>query len=89
MEEDNFEAAAALINIVGSSGTDNTIAANSGGNIIGSGQIPQIVPQINEDELSQLVKLSCHDSGIDIRDPNAVPQVQAIQPKKVCFLIYF
>lgn len=44
--------------------------------------IPQIVPQIPSDEISQLIKLSCHDSGIDIRDPNAA-NIQPIQAKKI------
>ncbi|EZA53420.1 Nuclear receptor coactivator, partial [Ooceraea biroi] len=39
---------------------------------------------IPEDEEGSLVKLSCHDSGIDIRDPNpAVPVVQPMPSKKV------
>ncbi|XP_025987962.1 nuclear receptor coactivator 7 isoform X4 [Solenopsis invicta] len=39
---------------------------------------------IPEDEEGSLVKLSCHDSGIDIRDPNPpVPVVQPIPSKKV------
>ncbi|XP_015440159.1 PREDICTED: oxidation resistance protein 1 isoform X3 [Dufourea novaeangliae] len=37
-----------------------------------------------EDEEGSLVKLSCHDSGIDIRDPNPpFPVVQPIPSKKV------
>lgn len=39
---------------------------------------------IPEDEEGSLVKLSCHDSGIDIRDPNPpFPVVQPIPSKKV------
>lgn len=39
---------------------------------------------IPEDEEGSLVKLSCHDSGIDIRDPNSVvPVVQPLPSKKV------
>lgn len=39
---------------------------------------------IPEDEEGSLVKLSCHDSGIDIRDPNPpIPVVQPIPSKKV------
>ncbi|XP_011506170.1 PREDICTED: oxidation resistance protein 1 [Ceratosolen solmsi marchali] len=39
---------------------------------------------IPEDEESSLVKQSCHDSGIDIRDPNPpLPVVQPIVAKKV------
>lgn len=39
---------------------------------------------ISEDEEGSLVKQSCHDSGIDIRDPNPpVPVVQPIPSKKV------
>lgn len=39
---------------------------------------------IPEDEEGSLVKLSCHDSGIDIRDPNpTIPVVQPISSKKV------
>ncbi|XP_076234385.1 TLD domain-containing protein mustard isoform X3 [Calliopsis andreniformis] len=39
---------------------------------------------IPEDEEGSLVKLSCHDSGIDIRDPNPpFPVVQPIPAKKV------
>ncbi|GAB1868952.1 Oxidation resistance protein 1 [Camponotus japonicus] len=39
---------------------------------------------IPEDEEGSLVKLSCHDSGIDIRDPNPpIPIVQPIPSKKV------
>ncbi|XP_024947385.1 oxidation resistance protein 1 isoform X10 [Cephus cinctus] len=39
---------------------------------------------IPEDEEGSLVKLSCHDSGIDIRDPNPpLPIVQPIPSKKV------
>ncbi|XP_076164479.1 TLD domain-containing protein mustard isoform X3 [Ptiloglossa arizonensis] len=39
---------------------------------------------IPEDEEGSLVKLSCHDSGIDIRDPNPLfPVVQHIPSKKV------
>uniref|UniRef100_A0ABD2XDM0 Oxidation resistance protein 1 n=1 Tax=Trichogramma kaykai TaxID=54128 RepID=A0ABD2XDM0_9HYME len=40
---------------------------------------------IPEDEESSLVKQSCHDSGIDIRDPNIapLPVVQPIVAKKV------
>ncbi|XP_020287572.1 nuclear receptor coactivator 7 isoform X3 [Pseudomyrmex gracilis] len=37
---------------------------------------------IPEDEEGSLVKLSCHDSGIDIRDP-PIPVVQPIPTKKV------
>jgi len=42
---------------------------------------------IDEDN-SQLVKLSCHDSGIDIRDPNSLPTVPAIPTKKVCISLF-
>ncbi|XP_072744452.1 nuclear receptor coactivator 7 isoform X3 [Anoplolepis gracilipes] len=39
---------------------------------------------IPEDEEGSLVKLSCHDSGIDIRDPNPpIPIVQPMPSKKV------
>ncbi|XP_011702799.1 PREDICTED: oxidation resistance protein 1 isoform X5 [Wasmannia auropunctata] len=39
---------------------------------------------IPEDEEGSLVKQSCHDSGIDIRDPNPpIPVVQPIPSKKV------
>nr|XP_050852713.1 oxidation resistance protein 1 isoform X5 [Vespula vulgaris] len=39
---------------------------------------------IPEDEEGSLVKLSCHDSGIDIRDPNPpLPVVQPMPSKKV------
>lgn len=39
---------------------------------------------IPEDEEGSLVKLSCHDSGIDIREPNPpVPIVQPMPSKKV------
>ena len=39
---------------------------------------------IPEDEEGSLVKQSCHDSGIDIRDPNPpLPVVQPIVAKKV------
>jgi len=40
---------------------------------------------IPEDEEGSLVKLSCHDSGIDIRDPNpgTIPVVQPMPSKKV------
>ncbi|XP_035719633.1 oxidation resistance protein 1-like isoform X5 [Vespa mandarinia] len=39
---------------------------------------------IPEDEEGSLVKLSCHDSGIDIRDPNPpLPIVQPMPSKKV------
>lgn len=39
---------------------------------------------IPEDEEGSLVKLSCHDSGIDIRDPYpSLPVVQPIPSKKV------
>ncbi|XP_023288510.1 oxidation resistance protein 1 isoform X2 [Orussus abietinus] len=42
---------------------------------------PNAIP---EDEEGSLVKLSCHDSGIDIRDPNPpLPVVQPIPSKKV------
>lgn len=35
------------------------------------------------DESGQLTKSSCHDSGIDIREPNSLPAVQPIPAKKV------
>ncbi|XP_066600027.1 nuclear receptor coactivator 7 isoform X6 [Prorops nasuta] len=44
---------------------------------------PAVINAIPEDEGS-LVKSSCHDSGIDIRDPNPpFPLLQPIQSKKV------
>ncbi|XP_055685642.1 nuclear receptor coactivator 7 isoform X6 [Lutzomyia longipalpis] len=49
--------------------------------------MPQAPPVISQpdDEDQQLVKLSCHDSGIDIRDPISLPlpPVQQIPTKKV------
>ncbi|XP_046735621.1 oxidation resistance protein 1 isoform X7 [Diprion similis] len=51
-----------------------------------SDQLPPKPHAIPEEEAS-LVKQSCHDSGIDIRDPNPplppIPVVQPIQAKKV------
>lgn len=38
------------------------------------------------DESGQLTKSSCHDSGIDIREPNSLPAVQQIPAKKVKFI---
>lgn len=40
-------------------------------------------PTKNEDEISQLTKLSCHDSGIDIRDPATTTIILPIVKKKV------
>lgn len=39
------------------------------------------------DESGQLTKSSCHDSGIDIREPNSLPAVQQIPAKKVDFFV--
>ncbi|GAB0093026.1 nuclear receptor coactivator 7-like [Sergentomyia squamirostris] len=45
---------------------------------------PPVISQPDEEgDDQQLVKLSCHDSGIDIRDPNSLPSVQQIPAKKV------
>ncbi|XP_059619714.1 oxidation resistance protein 1 isoform X4 [Phlebotomus argentipes] len=46
---------------------------------------PMISQPDEEVDDQQLVKLSCHDSGIDIRDPNSLPLpgVQQIPTKKV------
>ncbi|XP_055715383.1 oxidation resistance protein 1 isoform X8 [Phlebotomus papatasi] len=49
-------------------------------------QPPPVISQPDEEvDDQQLVKLSCHDSGIDIRDPNSLPlpAVQQIPTKKV------
>ncbi|XP_046604127.1 nuclear receptor coactivator 7 isoform X3 [Neodiprion virginianus] len=47
----------------------------------------QSKPHVIPEEEASLVKQSCHDSGIDIRDPNPplppIPVVQPIQAKKV------
>uniref|UniRef100_A0A6B2EEC0 Oxidation resistance protein 1 n=1 Tax=Phlebotomus kandelakii TaxID=1109342 RepID=A0A6B2EEC0_9DIPT len=49
-------------------------------------QPPPVISQPDDEaDDQQLVKLSCHDSGIDIRDPNSLPLpgVQQIPAKKV------
>lgn len=69
---------------VGSAAAATAISGATASAVVVAGPppiVPQIIPQMDDDEISQLVKLSCHDSGIDIRDPNQI--VQPIPAKKV------
>lgn len=54
--------------------------------IVSSAVIAALAAAAN-DESGQLTKSSCHDSGIDIREPNSLPAVQQIPAKKVNYFI--